>query len=462
MRDVATASACLRRARAGSRGQVLLPAVGLLMAGCVLLWMLHGAGRSTAAKQRLTDATDAAAYSVAVWRARVLNFDAYANRAIVAQEVSIAQAVTLASWAGYFEQLMANAATVSQIYPPAAAATEALHDVAVLAKEAAQVSAELEVTSRGAALVGYSALLQQAQEQMHHSANAFALTSLASEVVEASDPRFFAHLLPGDTFSRFTRRWSTVEDRTRLADVVRESLDGFTGGARSADVQLIPFMPSGCLFSFERERMFDWLRKRGATTLSPELDRWEAQDTLSLHAWRSRSGLFGSRRCSESESVPLGWAAAEATGEPLGVATGDAHDTGRNARARSMAGDDMAAFERYGGIQSVRELDYGSAPDRRFPTSRIAVLGRVDMAELRPADPVDGGDGAARVGRGRLALDTAHARGRLWALSAAQVDFTRPPSAGGAEYASLYSPYWQARLVAPTDAERAEAQRRAN
>jgi hypothetical protein len=47
----------------------------------------------------------------------------------------------------------------------------------------------------------------------------------------------------------------------------------------------------------------------------------------------------------------------------------------------------------------------------------------------------------------------------LWALSAAEVYFRRPPDAAPrTEYASLFNPYWQVRLIAPTAAQRLLAQ----
>jgi hypothetical protein len=48
---------------------------------------------------------------------------------------------------------------------------------------------------------------------------------------------------------------------------------------------------------------------------------------------------------------------------------------------------------------------------------------------------------------------------RLWAMSAAEVYFQRPVNAPTRiEYASLFNPYWQVRLVAPTAAQRLAAQ----
>jgi hypothetical protein len=73
----------------------------LLFMGVLLLSLgfLYKAGRLTSDRMELQNAADAAAYSVALTEARDLNFAAYINRAMVANEVAIGQLVGLASWA---------------------------------------------------------------------------------------------------------------------------------------------------------------------------------------------------------------------------------------------------------------------------------------------------------------------------------------------------------------------------
>ena len=85
------------RTRGRQRGQVLMLCIALLFAGVLGLYLMFSAGQVFATRERLNNAADAAAYSAALWRARVMNYQAYANRAIVAQEVAVAQAVTLVS-----------------------------------------------------------------------------------------------------------------------------------------------------------------------------------------------------------------------------------------------------------------------------------------------------------------------------------------------------------------------------
>ncbi len=67
------------------------------------LVLVFNSSQATNTKQPLSNTADAAAYSAATYRARVLNYIAYSNRAIIANEVAAAQAVTLASWAQHVE-----------------------------------------------------------------------------------------------------------------------------------------------------------------------------------------------------------------------------------------------------------------------------------------------------------------------------------------------------------------------
>lgn len=79
----------------------------LLTSGVVLLLgiFLLRAGIITSEKMQLQNAADAVAYSVSTIEARDLNFTAYTNRAMVANEVAIGQMVGLMSWAAHFASL---------------------------------------------------------------------------------------------------------------------------------------------------------------------------------------------------------------------------------------------------------------------------------------------------------------------------------------------------------------------
>ena len=285
---------------AQERGQVLVLALGLLILGALALRLAFESGQLTVARQRLLNTADAAALSAATWRARVLNFHAYANRAIIANEVAIAQAVTLRAWSQYFETLTRNASVLGAYLPPAEPVLSAVAEAAHLAAESSRITAEVEIPARGAPGLGYKSLLQTSQEVMHLSSLGFALNMVTAEVARASDAAHFAWVLPDlhQSWSDFTARAEDGPARARVAALVRASLDAFVSGPRSEDIHTP--IPSPCL-------NLNRLRKRGITTLSETLDRWEAVDTLSFHL--RRLSWF---RCREREALPLGWGAAEA------------------------------------------------------------------------------------------------------------------------------------------------------
>jgi uncharacterized membrane protein (Fun14 family) len=73
----------------------------LLFLGILLISLnfIYKQGRITSDKMEMQNAADAVAYSISLTEARDLNFAAYLNRAMVANEVAIGQLLGLASWA---------------------------------------------------------------------------------------------------------------------------------------------------------------------------------------------------------------------------------------------------------------------------------------------------------------------------------------------------------------------------
>jgi hypothetical protein len=460
------------RGRAAQRGQALVLSLVLLFAGALGLYFMFSTGQVASTRQRLDNAADAAAWSAALWRARVMNYHAYANRAIVAQEVAIAQAVTLASWAKYFESFTSTASVLATPYPPVAAVLQMGADLARTGRELTEMASGEEVLARSA----YKRLLATSQEVLHASVDTFGLGAVANEVARANDPRFFAFALPDEgEFKGMTRRYAD-EDRSRLKGVVDDSLDGFVAGPRGMDLTLW-LLPSSCFGNplVSPAKWFQQLHKRGGTVMAPAFERWEAADTHSLHDWRPSSGFFGFKGCNQREALPLGWGAAQATSGPAeatperpstddgtwsfpleGPLKGNPGDVRHNAMATALAeagiaGSGHPGFEAYNGIETVRELAYEALANPRFPSSRVAVLARAEAGDVHTANVLN-------VGVGRLRLAENYAGRRLWSVGAAEVYFRRPSGAPERlEYASLYSPYWQVRLVEPSAAQRALA-----
>jgi hypothetical protein len=94
-------------ARARGQASVFVIIVAAILVIAALL--VYNSGRAVVTRIHLQNAADSAAYSGAVVMARAYNFAAYSNRAMVANQVAIAQMVGLASWSRYYCLVYADA-----------------------------------------------------------------------------------------------------------------------------------------------------------------------------------------------------------------------------------------------------------------------------------------------------------------------------------------------------------------
>jgi hypothetical protein len=281
--------------------------------------------------------------------------------------------------------------------------------------------------------------LSNGQTLMHASANFALLDNIVDDVVEANDPNFRSTVLP-DTFDNFTRRY-TGNDRNRIANIVKRELDPYSQDRRW-NLEL-GICVTGLAFGYG-------YHKRGGTVLSNNLDRWEAQDNLSEWRYSLGKGL----RCRKREE-PMSWAdrnAEDVSNTPRPTGTRD------NPEAFDLSRDDDTQYtvDSYAGIQPFRDLAYnnltGGDANVRNPRANVAVAVSLPGADLRTANTLN-------VGVGRLRMTENLDRNRITSVGAAEVYFHRPvPRADGmAELPSLFNPYWQARLVEPSLAQRAAA-----
>ena len=206
--------------------------------------MVFSTGQLVTDKMRLLNAADAAAYSAAQWEARSLNYQAYLNRAIVANEVAIAQLVSLRSWSAYLARTTRNVSRVASVLPPLAASMRALERGWTAVDHGVQSAASpLEV----ALSIWNVDVLSSAQSAAHVQAPLVA-AELVAQVVSANDPRFevsaATRLLQARNGNEWTNRFTTRSrrgggDLDRFRDLLMTSRDGFTQ-RRSRD-----FLPAG-------------------------------------------------------------------------------------------------------------------------------------------------------------------------------------------------------------------------
>lgn len=428
------ASWAYRRRPLRERGQVLALLLMLLAALIASLLYVFNSGQIVAAKVRLVGAADAAAYSAAQSEARALNFQAYMNRAIVANEVAIAQSVSLRSWSGYMNQLLQRSATITTVVPPLGEPLRALSRVwreidrgvqrALPPLESAASHWNVEVLSRAEYLA---------------DAQAGGLAgSLARDIALANVPELGAEGVGREFAVSNAARWHALteghgrvgDERARLREVVMASRDGFTR-ARGWTLGLPPLAT---------------LKKRGGTDLIG-YDSWRGMDTLALRV----PVLLGTRE------QPLAWHAAENRRRVAGSRGEHGGSYRDNPRSSRNAARDLVARNGYAGLPAYRDV-------RIVRAQPVAPL-RFDLELRQPGGTIATSDvalgGAASVVPGedpKKALPAYHS-GAAYALSAAQVTFQRPIGRADrrAELASLFNPYWQTRLAPVTHAQRHEA-----
>jgi hypothetical protein len=426
-------------------GQALVMGLVALFMGTITLFYLFSTGQISADKERVTNAADAAAYSAALWRARVLNYDAYSNRAMIANETAIAQTLTLTSETQYLKNTGyclaqepsndngvtcdADLSYLSDFFPYIKAAFAAVADALEYYDDALKAVSSGEIEARSRLM---NQALSLSQTVFDASTNFEVLQqTIVKQVTAANDANFSTVMLP-DTFAGpdgFTIQY-TGNDRIRSAALVRQGLDGYSQ-SRGFDV--------GVCFIAE-------FKKRGGTTLDSSLDRWEAADALS--EWQFD---WPSPKCSVEK--PIGWGDRQASG---GTSDQDMGGVNENPKALQYARDSTYQPEGYVGIQPFRDLNYagldGTYPDVKNPVAILGVVTHLGGGNLRTANTLN-------IGVGRLRMTEDLDKGELSSVAAAEVYFERPTARadGRVEYPSLFNPYWQARLIEPSAAQRAEA-----
>jgi hypothetical protein len=428
-----TSRASSRSGRVPARedGQVLALLLMLLAALLGSLLFVFNSGQIVAAKLRLVGAADAAAYSAAQAQARALNFQAYMNRAIVANEVAIAQLVSLRSWSGYMDQVLQEASTVGSLVPPLGATLRAL------ARSWDSIDSGLQraLPPLEAAGSAWNAEVLARAEFVADAQTAALADSLAREVAFDNVPALGAGAVGREFTAGNALRWRNFtaghgrsgDERARLREVVMDSRDGFTR-ARGWTLGLPPLLA---------------LRKRGGTDLIG-YDAWRGMDTLALRV----SVLFG------THEQPLAWRAAENRRqmEPgHGEHGGSYRD---NPRSSGYAARELVARNGYRGLPTYRDVRPG--PDRSRAPLRYDVELRQAGGTIATSDVVMGGAATVVPNEDPKVAIPAYQSATTYALSAAQVVFRRPVGRADRrpELASLFNPYWQARLAPVTRSQR--------
>ncbi|MGB8693794.1 MAG: pilus assembly protein TadG-related protein [Steroidobacteraceae bacterium] len=415
------------RQQAGQALAFLLMVMAALLGG---LLFVFDSGQVVAAKVRLLGAADAAAYSAAVWQARSLNFQSYMNRAMVANEIAIAQLVSLQSWSAYMGQVLQKTATVGSVVPTLAAPLQAMARGWNTVDQGLQRALPL----LEAAASRWNADVLANAERVAAAQTVIAADDLAQRVAVSNVPA--AQTGEGTRALRALNalRWAKQstsygrrgDERARLKQVVMDSRDGFSR-ARGWNLG-IPLLA---------------LRKRGGTDLIG-YDGWRAMDTLSLRV----PALFG------SPEQPLAWGANENRRAALASRGEHGGSYRDNPRTASRAVRDLRSTRGYSGLPAFRDLS--TAALRANSELRYELELRQLGATIQTSSVALAGPATVVPGEQEKPFVPAYANDYAYALSAARVFFSRPEGRadGARELPSLFNPYWQARLAPITRQQR--------
>jgi len=446
------------------RGQALIYGIFVLVGGLAALVFMFNTGQLTEEKTKLVNTADAVAYSAGVMHARALNFDAYTNRALMANEVMIAQAVSIASWTAHVQTHTQN---VPPLYcysmysvPVALALIEYIPVCYLLSLPGAQLTAsgvDAAVQHAAQATVAFS---EAAKKDLQLAQSNMAITFiparklLMQQVADANyigDGAVKVDTIPiTDNFSLFDgepfiHAYAGV-DRGRFKDATVDAVnrDSFVKQRSWTSANHFP-----CIFGTKAE-----FRRRGGTELI-DFDEWKAMDTASLHTWSWHFHFFGPPSCDDNEYVLGDGTQAASNGSPDDSSASYGNSRSDNPDASSSA---SSTDWGYSGLPTFYDL---SGPALSYlstdPNPRLKFAIRLTRAKGETKTS-EGSSGVKPTGRLAI-IDGKPVSDVLAAVATSEVFFQRPVprNDGKDELASLFNPYWQVHLISTSTADKAFA-----
>ncbi len=404
----------------------------VLLGAAVATFYLFNTGQMTAEKTKLVNTADAVAYSAGVMHARALNFEAYTNRALVANEATIAQMVSISSWLEYSEQHVDRVPVMMCYYGsytpiPVWLATARYAPLCyALSNYVGAYAVELadeafNGSGAGAAMV-FAAETAKAELKIMQSTAALGLVPARSAVMrEVADANYqdignvsvdtlplkdnWTHFDGGSFISKHTGN-----ERRRMRDVIVDVVnrDDFVRDRSWSDKSPWPCsIPIG-----EANRT-------GGTRLNG-YDSWEANDNASYRVRELKLRGF-SLRCRTTATYSLG---------------------SGNLRTSSTQGQQWY----YSGVPDFYELSdaaLGYSAASGGPRLQFSIRLTRANGDTRTTGNASGIKPTGRLDR----FDSAAAGGVLAAVATSEVFFDHQQENGNVELGSLFNPYWQVHLV---------------
>lgn len=500
-----------------ARGQALILSVICLLVFCVGLIVLFNTGQVVNKKLQLTNTADAAAYSAAVQEARALNLIAYLNRAQVANEVTVAQMVSMHSWVNFMINGTDNIKSVVEKIGLIADFTIVLAEAGAALEEFAQALQEIKtvmIEGRNIMQSAFSVatVALSAANEAYSGASFLVAESQVGDIpnVVTSVVKANTAPVPGGTDKEAsvstlgmgvlvsqaelaTRQYIKTynvpsgnavrnADADRLLNVVMEARDGFskdrnTDAANHAfDIKVkIPFVID--LF----------MGKRGGTDLI-NYNHWVAMDSLSFKFSLGPCTFFGA--CTKVD-LPMAYGGAAATKSPSANFQSLANPGVNNGQGWTSPYDidNHVHIARYNGAMDNNKAGQKALSNPAQPSNRYAIISGYlglhsyeDIAknkatvpygtsgdvgpifsvvvEQKMADVRTSSNVAGIGGPPDFQVPDSAPNNAMTALASGQTYFDRPRTLfprddKEQEMGNLFSPYWQARLVDTPEALKA-------
>lgn len=514
-----TANAPLRslrshqRAGAGctrARGQASVFVVIVAAILVIAALLVYNSGRAVVTRIHLQNAADSAAYSGAVELARAYNFAAYSNRAMVANQVAIAQMVGLTSWARYYCLIYTDAecsgpfstdgtaeeiTTLLELFQPG--------DPGVPTMDAYQtITGPLEsgINTASGPIVSLLNIIEQTLSIASRAYYTAALADLGLSalpynpmdpgvmwrVLRATDPNAQianatlgtvgvagegATALSVGEIYKFTKTYnpqgasSTADPNNRFHNVVMASRDAFDKGRSSAEV-----LPFDTLISAFGDCFGDGiggidvfsLGYSGSTMLSTDNKTWTTKNTA--NPLGDFSMFLAAGVCVINIPTPIGDIPVPI---PLVVPVAPAQSWA-NVTAGTKTPSYTLKSSRYSGLQKYMDVSTLNKADYTAPVITLFAMRQQDT--IGTTQQLNAGTQGANpqhvpIAGGNLALTDDEGHQLMTVSATSQVYFVRPTyvsfhghfvtQVGGLDnslgdhtlYASLFSPYWEAHLV---------------
>ena len=465
-------------------GQAMPLALVFLLVLCIGLLVTFSTGQVVGKKVELTNAADAAAYSIAVEQARARNLAAYLNRGRVANEVAIAQMVSLNSWvtmihstSDNFGDFIDTAQDFLFWVPYVGQALTALDKAMQAVNQALKVFRKAEIPIINGVIMGLDQVMNFAYAKVAKLAlsdvgSSLNVQGMAGKVVQDNSPG--AELTAA---ARGVLEKNILQANNQLNLFKPGQRNGLRrtneGGERYRNV----VMASRDEFTRDRKTFGVFGFSSNGGTDMVEYDRWSGVD---VHEFN-----FGIPFVFDIK-FPLGWGGTQAVNEtprlkffpgmnnnngwrsPYDNKTYKAYNgVKKNSLSGKFIEDDPAVDDggfqdkdaylrgyRYGISHDYHDVKrgYSETPegDKAGPIYTVEVSTKIDKARTSTA---------IGAGVGRMQLKDEARSGDLRAMASAQVYFNRPynyapfkrvvwgRSDRKFEQGSMFSPYWQARLV---------------